>query len=91
MSVPFKYNFQSLSNKFPMIFLSLIFCISVPRLSCFIFLGRKRKPKTFGFENVMERGIRKIVTFGKLHMASKNNYWENNTEAVLILKRFKLP
>ena len=57
-----------------MIFLSLIFCISVPRLSCF-FLGggggRKRKPKIFGFENVMERGIRKIVTFEKLYMASK--------------------
>ena len=23
----------------------------------------KRKPKIFGFKNVMERGIRKIVTF----------------------------
>ena len=58
-----------------MIFLSLIFCISVPRLSCFFFLGggggRKSKPKIFGFENVMERGIRKIVTFEKLYMASK--------------------
>ena len=58
-----------------MIFLSLIFCISVPRLSCFFFWGggggRKRKPKIFGFENVMERGIRKIVTFEKLYMASK--------------------
>ena len=60
-----------------MIFLSLIFCISVPRLSCFFFGGgwggggRKRKPKIFGFENVMKRGIRKIVTFEKLHMASK--------------------
>ena len=31
----------------------------------------KRKPKIFGFENVMERGIRKTVTFEKLHMASK--------------------
>ena len=57
-----------------MIFLSLIFCISVPRLSCFFFGGgggRKRKPKIFGFENVMKRGIRKIVTFEKLHLASK--------------------
>ena len=59
-----------------MIFLSLIFCISVPRLSCFFFFGgggggRKRKPKIFGFENVMERGIRKIVTFKKLYIASK--------------------
>ena len=74
MSVPFKYNFQSLSNKFPMIFLSLIFCISVPRLSCFLGgRGRKRKPKIFRFENVIERGIKKIiiVTFEKLHMASK--------------------
>ena len=57
-----------------MIFLSLIFCISVPRLSRFFFGGgggRKRKPKIFGFENVMERGIRKIVTFEKLYIASK--------------------
>ena len=35
-------------------------------------MGRKRKPKIFGFENVMEiEGIRKTVTFEKLHMASK--------------------
>ena len=57
-----------------MIFLSLILCISVPTLSCFFRGGgggRKRKPKIFGFENVMEREIRKTVTFEKLHMASK--------------------
>ena len=54
-----------------MIFLCLILCISVPTLSCFFRGGRKRKPKIFGFENVMERGIRKTVTFEKLHMASK--------------------
>ena len=32
---------------------------------------RKRKPKIFGFENAMERGIRKVLTFVKLKIASK--------------------
>ena len=45
-----------------MIFLSLIFPIS-PR--------RKRKPKMFGIENAMQRGIRNIFTFVKLLIAAK--------------------
>ena len=28
-----------------------------------LFFVEKRKPKIFGFKNVMERGIRKILTF----------------------------
>ena len=28
-----------------------------------LFLVEKRKPKVFGFKNVMERGIKKILTF----------------------------
>ena len=35
MTVPFMYNFQSLSNKFATILWSLIFHISLPRLSYF--------------------------------------------------------
>ena len=35
MNVPFKYNFQSLSNKFPTIFWSLIFHNLRPWLHCF--------------------------------------------------------
>ena len=58
MTVPLMCNFRSLSNKYPTIFLSLIFHISLPRLGYFS-VG-KRNPKIFGF---MERGIRKILTF----------------------------
>ena len=35
MTVQFMYNFRSLSNKFPMMFWSLIFHISHPRLGYF--------------------------------------------------------
>ena len=35
MTVPFMYNFQSLSNKFPTILWSLIVHVSLPRLSYF--------------------------------------------------------
>ena len=78
MTVPFMFNFQSLpNNKFPTISWSLIFCISLPGLS--FFFHRKRKPKIFGFENAMDRGIRKILTFVKLKIASnifgKIWYW----------------
>ena len=31
---------------------------------------RKRKPKIFGFENAMEKEIRKILSFAKLQIAS---------------------
>lgn len=68
MYIPFMYNFQGLSNKFPTIFLNLIFHISAQGLSCFAvgFFLRKQEPKILGFENAMERGIWKIVTFEKL-------------------------
>ena len=38
----------------------------------------------------MEGGIRKILIFVKLKMASKN-FRENDTEALVISKRLKLP
>ena len=63
MNVPFMYDFQSLSSKFPTIFWSLIFHIYYPGYTIFV---RKRKPKIFGaLERVMEGGIRKILTFVK--------------------------
>ena len=55
MTVLFMYNFRSLSNKFPKIFLSLIFRISLAK-----------ETNVFGFENVMERGIRKILTLVRI-------------------------
>ena len=56
------YNFRSFSNKFPTIFWSLIFHISLPRSGCFPYKD-KRKSKIFGFKNVMERGIIKNLNF----------------------------
>ena len=38
---------------------------------CYAYFRRKRKPKIFGFKNVMERGIRNILTFVKRSIASK--------------------
>lgn len=64
-------NFRSLSNLFTTIFWSLI--------TAFYFTGKaiqfveKRKPKIFVFKNVMERGMRKILTFERR---------ENNTETL---------
>ena len=43
MTVLFMYNFRSLSNKFPKIFLSLIFRISLPKLSLIPIVRGKRK------------------------------------------------
>ena len=58
------YHFMSQSAnwlvKLPTIFWSLIFHISLPRLGYF---SQKSKPKIFGFKNVMEGGIRKILTY----------------------------
>ena len=45
------YNFRSLFNKFPTIFQSLIFRISLTKLSYFL---KKRETDIFGFEIVME-------------------------------------
>ena len=69
MTVLFMYNLRSLFNKFPTIFESLIFRISLTKL---IYFSKKREADIFGFENVMEcdgmwwRGIRKIPTFVQL-------------------------
>ena len=76
------YNFRILSNKFPTILWSLIFGILPPRLSYF---RRKRKPKIFGLKNAMERGIRKILSSSLIQ-----NFWEDNTEALVTSKRLKL-
>ena len=84
MTVSFMFNFRNISNKFPMIFQSLIFRISVPSQPIFC---RKRKPKIFGFKNAMERGIRKILTFVKLKIASKIF----GEIIIVISKRLKLP
>ena len=64
MTVAFNklYNFRSLSDKFATIFGNLIFHISLPKKCCF---RRKRKPKIFGFKNVIEMGVRKILRFVK--------------------------
>ena len=37
----------------------------------YVIFHRKRKPKIFGIENAMQKGIRKTVTFGKLSIAAK--------------------
>ena len=41
----------------------------------------KRKPKIFGFKNVMKRGISKIITLLVIRL--------NKTEALVISKRLK--
>ena len=51
MTVLFMYNLRSLFNKFPTIFESLIFRISLTKL---IYFSKKREADIFGFENVME-------------------------------------
>ena len=62
MTVQFMCNFRSISNKFSKIFWSLTFHISLPRLGYF---SQKSKPKIFGIKNVVEGGIRKILSFVK--------------------------
>ena len=54
MTVAFMYNFRSLSDKF----LRFPFLFKVR-----LFFVEERKPKTFGFKNAMESGIRKYLTF----------------------------
>ena len=58
-----------MSNKFPTIFYIINFSHFSTQVS--LFFRRKRKPKMFGFKQAMERGIRKILTFVKLKIASK--------------------
>ena len=57
------YNFRSICNKIPTICEVLFFAFHSPGEAIF---RRKRKPENFGFENAMERGIRKILTFVEL-------------------------
>ena len=59
LTVPFVYNFRSFSNKFPTSFRSLIFPISLTRLAIF---RKERKPKIFGTENAMQRGITEKIS-----------------------------
>ena len=61
MTVSILAHFRSVSNKFPTIFRSLIFLILLPWWGNFFVKERKRR--IVGFKNVMERGIRKILTF----------------------------
>ena len=61
MTVSFICNFQSLSNKFLTIFWSFNFSHFTPQAR--LLFERKRKPKIFGFKNVMERGIKNVFTF----------------------------
>ena len=61
MTVSFMYNFRGLPDKFPKIFWKLIFHILQPRLG--YFFVAKREPKLFGFKYVIERGMKKILTF----------------------------
>ena len=71
MTVPFKYDFRSLSNKFPTTydFLKFNFPILLRKLGYFFI--EKRKPKIFGFKNVMERRIRKCLTFAMRYISPK--------------------
>ena len=72
MLLPFMYNFQSLFIKFPTIFRdrSLIFAFYLP-IKLSYFSQKNRKPKIFGFKNVMERGIIKCLTFEIHQISSK--------------------
>ena len=63
-----RFNFRSLSKQFPTIFWSLIFTFYSP---CQANFRRKSKPKIFAFKNVMNRGIRKILSFVKRSIVSK--------------------
>ena len=66
MTVPFMYNFRNIS-----IYDFLKFNFSHFRTKVCLFFLKKRKPKIFGFKHAMEGGIRKILTFLKLKIASK--------------------
>ena len=56
------YNFRILSiNSLRNYFLNISFSYFTPEVR--LFFVEKRKPKLFGLKNVMEREIRKILTF----------------------------
>ena len=61
-TVPFMFNFRTLSNKFPAILWSLIFHISLLR-SGYFSPKKKSKRNIFEVKNVMDWRIRKILTF----------------------------
>ena len=69
MTVLFMYKFRSSANKLPKIFRSLTFPHFTRQV--WLFFVEKGKPKTFGFKNVMERGIGKILSFVICYIASK--------------------
>ena len=50
---------------------------------------RKRKPKIFGLENWMERGVRKTLNFVKVSITSKIS-GETNTDSPVFLRGLKL-
>ena len=60
MTVPFMYNFLSLSNK-SLRFFGVFFSHFTPQVR--IFFVEKKKPNIFGFKNLMESENRKILTF----------------------------
>ena len=75
MSVPFRYDFGNISKKISFDFLKFPNFRKLKFFTfyslCYSYFRRKRKPKIFGFKNVMERGIRNILTFVKRSIASK--------------------
>ena len=81
------YIFEANLKKFPMIFLSWILAFfHSPGLAV---ICRKMKRKILGMENIIERGISKILTLVKLEFATKIS--GNNIEALANLKSLKLP
>ena len=88
MTVPSMYNFRSLSNKFPTIFWSLIFRISLSRLSYF---SKKKETQNFRIRKCDGKRNQKTSHFLKT-LNCISNFRENNiTEALVISKRLKFP
>ena len=56
-----RVKFSKLIKQIPYDFLKFNFSQYTPQVR--LFFVEKRKPKIFGFKNVMERGIRKILPF----------------------------
>ena len=88
MSVPFRYNFRSLSKKIPYDFLKFNFSNFTPYVRL-IFL--KEANLKFSDSKMRQRGIRKILTFAKRSTASKFFGKILNTEALVISKSLKFP
>ena len=85
MTVPFTYNFQSFTHVY------LINSLQFPEVQLFTFHSpgwailisyKERKPKLFGFKNVMETGIRKLRICSCLAciyrvMDTRGNFWQH--------------